>query len=117
MIGGRNVLRYMLESNFDPKEDFFRTVTASEIMVEVTQSDLAELESLLSKVIDIFGRTKFAIVPVMSSIKENNASKPAIIGTLTVRDFLPLIVDKKIHFNHGGNEGIINQISSRTIDR
>jgi CBS domain-containing protein len=115
MIGGRNVLRYMLESKFDPKEDFFRTVTASQIMVETTQSDLAELESLLSKVIDIFGRTKFAIVPVMSSIKENNAMEPAIIGTLTIRDFLPLIVDKKIHYNHGGNERIINQISSPIV--
>ena len=79
----------MLETKFDSKEDFFRTVTASQIMIKMTQSDLAELESLLSKVIDIFERTKFAIVPVMNSIKENNASKPAIIGTLTIRDFLP----------------------------
>jgi CBS domain-containing protein len=112
MIGGRNVLRYMLESTFDPNEEFFSAVTASQIMIEMTQSDLAETESSLSKVIDIFGRTRLAIVPVMRSIKENNASKPAILGTLTIRDFLPLIVDKKIHFNHGGNERIINQISS-----
>jgi CBS domain-containing protein len=115
MIGGRNVLRYMLESTFDPKEDVFSTVTASQIMVEITQSDLVELESSLRKVIDIFQRTRFAIVPVMSTLKEDNASKPVIIGTLTIRDFLPLIVDKKIHFNHGGNEGIINQISSPIV--
>jgi CBS domain-containing protein len=112
MIGGRNVLRYMLESTFNPNEEFFSAVTASQIMIEMTQSDLAETESSLSKVIDIFGRTRLAIVPVMRSIKENNASKPAILGTLTIRDFLPLIVDRKIHFNHGGNERIINQISS-----
>jgi CBS domain-containing protein len=114
MIGGRNVLRYMLESTFDPKEDF-ADVNASQIMVEMTQSDLTELESSLSKVLEIFGRTKFAIVPVMSPIKENNATKPAMIGILTIRDFLPLIVDKKLQFNHGGNEGIINQISSPIV--
>ena len=78
----------MLETKFDPKEDFFRTVTASQIMIKMTQSDLMRIRILLSKVIDIFERTKFAIVPVMNSI-ENNASKPAIIGTLTIRDFLP----------------------------
>jgi CBS domain-containing protein len=105
----------MLESTFDPEEDFFSTVTASQIMVEIKQSDLAELESSLTVVIDIFERTRFAIVPVMSTLKEDNASKPVIIGTLTIRDFLPLIVDKKIHFNHGGNEGIINQISSPIV--
>lgn len=115
MIGGRNVLRYMLESTFDPKEEFFSAVTASQIMVGITQSDLAELESSLSKVIDIFRRTRFAIVPVMNILKEDNASKPVIIGTLTIRDFLPLIVNKKIQFNHGGNEGIINQISSPIV--
>lgn len=115
MIGGRNVLQYMLESTFDPKKDFFSALTASQIMIEMTQSDLAELESSLNKIIDIFGRTRFAIVPVMSTIKEYNVSKPAMIGTLTIRDFLPLIVDKKIHFNHGGNGGIINQISSPIV--
>ena len=44
MIGGRT-LQYMLETKFDPKEDFFRTVTASQIMIKMTQSDLTELES------------------------------------------------------------------------
>jgi CBS domain-containing protein len=115
MIGGRNVLRYMMESAFDPKEDFLANVNASQIMAEMTQSNLTELETSLSKVLDIFGSTKFAIVPVMSTIKENNGSEPAMIGALTIRDFLPLIVDKKLHFNHGGNKGIINQISSPIV--
>lgn len=115
MIGGKNVLRSMLESTFDRKEDFFGDVIASQIMVEMTQSNWVELESPLSKVIHIFERTRFAFVPVISTIKEHNINKPAIIGTLTIRDLLPLIVNKKVHFNYGENEGIIKQISSPIV--
>ena len=114
-IGGKNVLRNMLESASDWEEDFFGDVTASQIMVEVTQNDWVELESPLSKVIDIFGRTRFAFVPVVSTTKEYNSNKPIIIGTLTIRDFLPLIINKKIHFNHDEIKGIINQISSPIV--
>ena len=75
MIGGKHVLRSMLNSTLDQKEDFFGDVTASQIMVEMTQSDWVELESPLSKVIDVFGRTKFAFVPVISTIKEHDTNK------------------------------------------
>ena len=95
MIRGKNVLRRILDSKFDWKEDFFRGVTASQIMVEMTQGDWVQLESPLSKVIDIFGRTRFAFVPVIDTIKEYNTNKPTIRGTLSIRDFLPLIVNKK----------------------
>ena len=115
MIGGKNVLRSMLDSTFDRKEDFFGDATASQIMVEMIQRDWVELESPLSKVIDVFGRTRFAFVPVISTIKEHNTNKPVIVGTLTIRDFLPLIVNKKIHFNHDENKGTINQISSPIV--
>ena len=115
MIGGKNVLRRILDSTFDWKEDFFRGVTASQIMVEMTQGDWVQLESPLSKVIDIFGRTRFAFVPVIDTIKEYNTNKPTIRGTLSIRDFLPLIVNKKIHFNHDENRGVINQISSPIV--
>ncbi|MGA7370301.1 MAG: CBS domain-containing protein [Nitrososphaeraceae archaeon] len=115
MIGGKNVLRSMLESTFDRKEDFFGDVIASQIMVEMTQSNWVELESPLSKVIHIFERTRFAFVPVINTIEEHNINKPAIIGTLTIRDLLPLIVNKKVHFNYGENEGNIKQISSPIV--
>jgi CBS domain-containing protein len=115
MIGGKNVLRSMLDNSFDWKEDFFGDVTASQIMVETTQGDWVELESPLNKVVDVFGRTRFAFVPVVSTIKEHDNNKPAIIGTLTIRDFLPLIVNKKIQFNHHENKGTINQISSPIV--
>ncbi len=111
----KNVLRRILDSTFDWKEDFFRGVTASQIMVEMTQGDWVQLESPLSKVIDIFGRTRFAFVPVIDTIKEYNTNKPTIRGTLSIRDFLPLIVNKKIHFNHDENRGVINQISSPIV--
>jgi CBS domain-containing protein len=115
MIGGKNVMRSMLESTFGWKEDFFGEVTASEIMVEITQSDLVDLESPLSKVIDTFRRTRFAFVPVISTTKEYNTNKPIIIGTLTIRDFLPLIANKIIQLNHDEPEGIIYQIASPTV--
>ena len=103
------MLRSMLDSTFDRKEDLFGDATASQIMVEMTQRGWVELESPLSKVIDVFGRTRFAFVPVISTIKEHNTSKPVIVGTLTIRDFLPLIV------NHDENKGTINQISSPIV--
>jgi CBS domain-containing protein len=115
MIGGRNVMRSMLENPFAGKKDFFGEITASEIMVEVTQSDLVYLESPLSKVIDTFRRTKFAFVPVISTTKEHSTPKPIIIGTLTIRDFLPLIANKKIQLNHDEPEGAIYQIASPTV--
>lgn len=115
MIGGKNVMRSMLENTFAGKKDFFGEVTASEIMVEVTQSDLVDLESPLSKVIDTFRRTRFAFVPVISTTKEHNTHKPIIIGTLTIRDFLPLIANKKIQLNHDEPVGIIYQIASPTV--
>ena len=115
MIGGKNVMRSLLENTFAGKKDFFGEVTASEIMVEVTQSDLVDLESPLSKVIDTFRRTRFAFVPVISTTKEHNTLKPIIIGTLTIRDFLPLIANKKIQLNHDEPEGIIYQIASPTV--
>ena len=115
MIGGKHVLRSMLNSTLDRKEDFFGDVTASQIMVEMTQSDWVELESPLSRVIDVFGKTKFAFVPVISTIKEHDTNKAAIIGTITIRDFLPLIISKKIHFNHDENKGTISQISSPMV--
>jgi CBS domain-containing protein len=115
-IGGKNVLCRMLESTFDCQEYFFGDdVTASQIMIELTESDCVELESPLSKVIDIFERTRFAFVPIISTTKEYNTNKPIIIGTLTVRDFLPLIVNKKICIDHGETEGSINQISSPIV--
>ena len=115
MIGGKNVMRSLLENTFAGKKDFFGEVTASEIMVEVTQSDLVDLESPLSNVIDTFRRTRFAFVPVISTTKEHNTLKPIIIGTLTIRDFLPLIANKKIQLNHDEPEGIIYQIASPTV--
>ena len=71
-----------------------------------------QLESPLSKVISIFWRTRFAFVPIISTTKEYNTGKPIIIGTLSIRDFLPLIVSKKIHISSGEKEVSISQISS-----
>lgn len=110
-IGGKSILHSVLEGTFDGQEVFFGDLTASEIMMKMTQSDWVELESPLTKAIEIFERTRFALVPVMSAIGDN-ANKLSMIGTLTVRDFLPLIINKKIHFNHDENEEIIRQISS-----
>ena len=84
-------------------------------MVEMTQGDWVQLESPLSKVIDIFGRTRFAFVPVIDTIKEYNTNKPTIRGTLSIRDFLPLIVNKKIHFNHDKNRGVELEYSSPIV--
>ena len=111
-IGGKNILCSMLESTPDMEEDIFENVTASQIMVEVTESDYVGLESPLSNVIDIFERTRFAFVPIISTTKGYDTNKPIIIGTLAIRDFLSLIVERKISISNDRIEEIMNQISS-----
>jgi CBS domain-containing protein len=114
-IGGKNILCSILERTPNWEEDFFENVTASQIMVEVTESECVELESPLSRVIDIFERTRFAFVPIISATKEYNTNKPVIIGTLAVRDFLSLIVERKISIDNDRIDRIINQISSPIV--
>jgi CBS domain-containing protein len=114
-IGGKHILCSILESTPDREEDIFENLTASQIMIEITESDCVELESPLSSIIDIFERTRFAFVPIISVTKEYNTNKPIVIGTLTVRDFLSLIVDRKISISDDRIEGIINQISSPIV--
>jgi CBS domain-containing protein len=113
-IGGKHVLSNMLENTVD-SQDFLGRVTASQIMVEITGDDFVKLESPLSTVIDIFGRTRFAFVPIISTPMENNNKKPNIIATLSIRDFLPLIANNKVCIDQGETEGIITQISSPLV--
>jgi CBS domain-containing protein len=115
-IGGRNVLSSILDGDFNHLEDFFLHMTASQIMVEMTDSDWVELKSPLSKVIDIFKRTRFAFVPIVGTSGEDNNNKPTTVGSLTIRDFLPLIVNKKICVDLDDNNKVaIDQISSPLI--
>jgi CBS domain-containing protein len=114
-IGGKNILSSMLENTLDSQKDYLGHVTASQIMVKMTGRDCVELESPLSKVIDIFERMRFAFVPVITTTKEDNNDKPIIIGTLSIRDFLPLIASKKLCIDQSETEGAINQISSPLI--
>jgi CBS domain-containing protein len=114
-IGGRNVLSGILDCSFSRHEDTFLQVTASQIMVEMTEGDCVELKSPLSQVIDIFKRTRFAFVPIISTARADN-NRPIIVGTISVRDFLPLLVNKTIGINLEENEKFsINQISSSLI--
>jgi CBS domain-containing protein len=114
-IGGKHILCSILESTPNWEEDIFENVTASQIMIEVTESECVELESPLRSVIDIFERTRFAFVPIISITKEYNTNKPIIIGTLAVRDFLSLIVERKISVDNDRIDRIINQISSPIV--
>ena len=57
-------------------------MTASQTMVEMTESDWVELKSPLSKVIDIFKRTRFAFVPIVGTAGEDNNNKPTTVGLL-----------------------------------
>jgi predicted transcriptional regulator len=116
-IGGRDVLSSILGGDYNHLEDFFLHMTASQIMVEMTESDWVELKSQLSKVIDIFKRTRFAFVPIVGTAGEDNNNKPTTVGALTIRDFLPLIVNKKIcvDLDENNNEVAIDQFSSPLI--
>jgi CBS domain-containing protein len=116
-IGGRNVLSRILDSAFSHQKDFLLHVTASQIMTETVESECVELDSPLSKVIDVFRRTRFGFVPIIQTERVgNNNNKPVILGTLTLRDFLPLIVNKKIGIGDYENEkAAVNQVSSPLV--
>jgi len=76
-IGGKHILRHVLNMRYDD----WSSVTAFELMDGSTSS--VEIDSSLSSLLELFARTKFALAPI--------TSKGFLVGSIVIRDLLPLI--------------------------
>ena len=70
-------------------------LTAAEIMDVLTEDHMIELDSPLSKVLDIFKKTGFAFLPIVKKTNSNNLNSYKILSYLSVRDFLQFFLKKK----------------------
>jgi hypothetical protein len=76
-ISGKHILDHLLKMNYDD----WSSVRASDLMDSNTSS--VEMESSLSSLLKLFVETNFALTPI--------TSKSSLIGSIVIRDILPLI--------------------------
>lgn len=76
-ISGKHILEQLLKMNYHD----WSSVRASDLMDSNTPS--IELESSLSSLLELFAETNFALAPI--------TSKSSLIGSIVIRDILPLI--------------------------
>jgi CBS domain-containing protein len=88
-------------------------LTAAEIMEVLTEDHMIELESPLSKVLDIFKKTGFAFLPIVKKINYNNLNYYKILSYLSVRDFLQFFLKKTKEYR---NFVIDNSCLTEVID-
>jgi CBS domain-containing protein len=140
-LGSKHIISHIIQTDPLSYSNSLHTTTALDIMDSVSDNEIIELSSPISRVIGIFKEKRFAFVPVVSRITApiRNISNPRIntdnishenhddimttIATISVRDFLPLLVkpERQINnFNDSGNsqqERIIplSEISSKLV--
>jgi hypothetical protein len=76
-ISSMHILNHLLNMNYDD----WSSVRASDLMDSNTSS--VEMDSSLSSLLELFAETKFALAPI--------TSKSSLIGSIVIRDILPLI--------------------------
>ena len=76
-ISGKHILDHLLKMNYDE----WSSVRASDLMDGNTSS--VEKHSSLSRLLELFAETKFALAPI--------TGKSSLIGSIVIRDLLPLI--------------------------
>lgn len=81
-IGGYHVLRKVL----DMKYDEWSSITAKDLMDHDTTS--VEIDCTLNNILDYFAKKRFAIAPI--------TDKGSLIGSIAIRDLLPLISELNI---------------------
>lgn len=107
-IGSKHIISHILESHPVSYRNFLHTTTAFELMDSVSDNEIIEPSSPISRVIELFKAKKFAFVPIVSKItvSAKNISNPSIntenishenhddimttTAVISVRDFLPL---------------------------
>jgi hypothetical protein len=109
-IGSKHIISHLLESHPVSYRNFLHTTTAFELMDSVSDNEIIEPSSPISRVIELFKAKKFAFVPIVSKIivSAKNISNPSIntenishenhddimttTAVISVRDFLPLFI-------------------------
>lgn len=103
-LGCKNILSHLLNTSYSE----WRSTTADQIMERsYKEEEMINIDSPVSKVIDLFKKTKFAFTPIIT--KERN-----VVAILTIRDFLPIVKN-----NDNAETTPISQISSKltSIDK
>jgi len=105
-LGCRNILSHLLKTRYSE----WRSTTADQIMKrrhKEEEEEMINIDSPVSKVIELFKKTKFAFTPIIT--KERN-----VVAILTIRDFLPIVKN-----NDNAETTPISQISSKltSIDK
>ena len=103
-LGCKNILSHLLNTSYSE----WRSTTADQIMGRsYKEEEMIDIDSSVSKVIDLFKKTKFAFTPIIT--KERN-----VVAILTIRDFLPIVKNKD-----NAETTPISQISSKltSIDK
>lgn len=78
-ISSKHILEHLLNMNYDD----WSSLRASDLMDSNTSS--VEMDSSLSSLLELFAETKFALAPI--------TSKSSLIGSIVIRDILPLIAE------------------------
>jgi CBS domain-containing protein len=102
-LGCRNILSHLLKTHYSE----WRSTTADQIMERShKEEEMINIDSPVSKVIELFKKTKFAFTPIT---KDGN-----VVAILTIRDFLSIVMDK-----YNAETTPISQISSKltSIDK
>ena len=102
-LGCRNILSHLLNTRYSE----WRSTTADQIVEKIfKEEEMINIDSPVSKVIELFKKTKFAFTPIT---KDGN-----VVAILTIRDFLPIVKNKD-----NAETTPISQISSKltSIDK
>lgn len=81
-LGSKNILSHLLNTSYSE----WRSTTADQIMERSYKEEIIDINSPVSRVIELFKKTKLAFTPVT---KDRN-----VVAILTIRDFLPIVMNK-----------------------
>lgn len=81
-LGCKNILSHLLNTSYSE----WRSTTADQIMERSYKEEIIDINSPVSRVIELFKKTKFAFTPIT---KDRN-----VVAILTIRDFLPIVMNK-----------------------
>ncbi|HSF51048.1 MAG TPA: CBS domain-containing protein [Nitrososphaeraceae archaeon] len=117
-IGSKHILQCIINPNsYEPVRYYPESLyvrKASEIMEKITENLIIELDSPLRDVLDVFKKTRFAFIPIVETIDNNNTKYHKAVASITVRDFLKLFTGLKKYEN---TKDASNSIADIDIER
>ncbi|MGD1834624.1 MAG: CBS domain-containing protein [Nitrososphaeraceae archaeon] len=117
-IGGKHIMINIINPELSEPVTYFpeclNRITANDIMEKITENEIIGINSNFMDVIEIFRKTKFAFIPLIETIKNNDIIYNKVLAFITVRDFLKFFSEiKKI--NNNFNSSINNLIDLEEI--